>query len=107
MDNPIRDMVDNILSNKEAEALSNFEAAIANKLSDSLDAKKQEIAAGLGESTVTDKIIKAAEFVGDLVTGEFAKKMMQKKDDKKEEPPAQSPQKKDDTQSPQQTQPKK
>lgn len=91
-------MVDNILSNKEAEALSNFEAAIANKLSDSLDAKKQEIAAGLGESDLSDKINKAAEFIGDLVTGEAgrkaAEKMNQKKDEKPAQPPQQTPQKK-------------
>lgn len=95
MENPIRDMVDNILSNKEAEALSNFEAALAGKLNDALETRKQEIASGLGESDVSDKFNKAAEFIGDLFTGEAgrkaAEKMMQKKDEKKDDKPAQQP----------------
>ena len=90
MDNPIRDMVDNILSNKEAEALSNFETAVAVKLGDALDAKKQEIASGLGEeSSLSDKFNKAAEFVGNLFTGEIGRKMAEKPDQKKDEKPAQ------------------
>ena len=92
MENPIRDMVDNILSNKEAEALSNFEAALAGKLNDALETRKQEIASGLGESTLFDKINKAAEFIGDLVTGEAGRKAAEKMNQKKDEPPAQPPQ---------------
>ena len=97
MDDPIRDMVDNILSNKEAEALSNFETAVAVKLGDALDAKKQEIASGLGEeSGLSDKFNKAAEFIGDLFTGEAGRKLadkMMKKDDKEKDkaPPPQQP----------------
>jgi hypothetical protein len=52
MDSPIRNMIDNILSNKESEALVNFETAIADKLTDSLDMKKQEIATSLGKEQV-------------------------------------------------------
>lgn len=89
-------MVDNILSNKEAEALSNFETAVAVKLGDALDAKKQEIASGLGESDLTDKFNKAADFVGDLFTGEAGRKLadkMMRKDDKEKDkaPPPQQP----------------
>lgn len=54
MDSPIRNMIDNILSNKESEALVNFETAIAYKLTDSLDMKKQEIAASLGKEQMHD-----------------------------------------------------
>jgi hypothetical protein len=95
VDNPIRDMVDNILSNKEADALNNFETAIADKMHDALEIRKQEIASSLGESDLTDKFNKAADFIGDLFTGELgrkaAEKMMQKKDEKKDEKPAQQP----------------
>jgi len=94
MDHPIRNMVDNILSNKEAEALTDFETAIADKLHDSLESRKQEIASDLGESSVTDKFMQVANFVGDVVTGEYARKMMEpKKDDKApKNEPAQKPQ---------------
>jgi hypothetical protein len=54
MDSPIRNMIDNILSNKESEALVNFETAVADKLTDSLDMKKQEIAASLGQEQMHD-----------------------------------------------------
>ena len=49
MNSPIRDMVDNILSNKEAEALQNFESALADKMNTALELRKQEIAATLGQ----------------------------------------------------------
>lgn len=95
MDNPIRNMVDNILANKEAEALGNFETAIADKMNDALEIRKQEVASSLGESDLTDKINKAAEFIGDLVTGEAgrkaAEKMNQKKDEKQPAQPTQQP----------------
>ena len=88
-------MVDNILANKEAEALGNFETAIADKMNDALEVRKQEIASSLGESDLTDKINKAAEFIEDLVTGEAgrkaAEKMMQKKDEKQPAQPNQQP----------------
>jgi hypothetical protein len=48
MDNPIRDMVNNILTNKEADALQNFESAIADRMNDALELRKQEIASTLG-----------------------------------------------------------
>jgi hypothetical protein len=88
MDNPIRDMVDNILSNKESDALKNFEAAFASKLSDSLETRKQEVAADLGEqNSVTDKIMQAAKFVGKVFTGEMGREMSEpKQDDNKPEP---------------------
>jgi|688.fasta_scaffold605266_2 hypothetical protein len=86
MDNPIRDMVDNILSNKEADALKNFEAAFASKLSDSLETRKQEVAAELGEQhMVADKIMKAAEFVGKVFTGEFARDATEPKEQPKQD----------------------
>lgn len=94
MDSPIRNMIDNILSNKEAEAMTNFETAIADKMHDSLEARKQEIASGLGESSVTDKIMKAAEFVGDVFTGEAGRKMMEPKKDDKEKPAEPKPESK-------------
>lgn len=54
MDSPIRNMIDNILSNKEADALVNFETAIADKLTDSIEMRKQEIAASLGKTEMED-----------------------------------------------------
>lgn len=75
----IRSMIDNILANKEADALNDFNVAVAEKLTDSLDNKKQEIAAGLGENSVADKLMGAAKFVGDIVTGEAGKKAAEEK----------------------------
>jgi len=45
----VRNMVDNILNNREAEALEDFNTAIAVKLTDALDTRKQEIASTLGQ----------------------------------------------------------
>lgn len=49
MESPIRTMIDNILSNKESDALVNFETIVADKLTDSLESRKQEIASTLGQ----------------------------------------------------------
>ena len=49
----IRSMVSNIITNRETDAMRDFDAAIADKLTDALDHKKQEIASGLGESDNT------------------------------------------------------
>lgn len=54
MESPIRNMIDNILANKESEALVNFETAVADKLTDSLEMRKQEIAASLGQQQMDD-----------------------------------------------------
>ena len=54
MDSPIRNMIDNILANKEADALVNFETAVADKLTDSLEMRKQELAASLGQTQMDD-----------------------------------------------------
>lgn len=83
-------MVSNIIANRETDAMRDFDAAIADKLTDALDHKKQEIASGLGESDktkyadaegpaggkgITDKILKVAGAIGDVFTGEAGKKM--------------------------------
>jgi len=47
--NAVRDMVNNILAGKEADALNDFNTAVAEKLTDALDLRKQEVAAGLGQ----------------------------------------------------------
>jgi hypothetical protein len=52
--NAVRDMVNNILAGKEADALNDFNTAVAEKLTDALDFKKQEVAAGLGDDTPED-----------------------------------------------------
>lgn len=52
MESPTRNMIDNILSNKEADALVNFETIIADKLTDSLELRKQEIASSLGQEQI-------------------------------------------------------
>lgn len=54
MESPIRNMIDNILANKEADALVNFETAVADKLTDSLEMRKQELAASLGQTQMDD-----------------------------------------------------
>ena len=46
----IRNMIDNILNNKEADALEDFNTAVAVKLTDALDTRKQEIASTLGQN---------------------------------------------------------
>lgn len=88
----IRSMVSNIIANRETDAMRDFDAAIADKLTDALDHKKQEIASGLGESDntktsvadargpaggkgLTDKILGVAGAIGDIFTGEAGKKM--------------------------------
>lgn len=47
----IRNMVDNLLSNQEADAMKDFDTAISVKLTDALDTRRQEIAASLGQET--------------------------------------------------------
>ena len=64
----IRNMIDNILSNKEADALDNFNLAVAEKLTDSLDDRKQEIAAGLGQTDEEKKPIHMDPLVGSVMS---------------------------------------
>jgi hypothetical protein len=88
----IRSMVSNIIANRETDAMRDFDAAIADKLTDALDHKKQEVASGLGESDnnapgvasgrgpaggkgLTDKILSVAGAISDVFTGEAGKKM--------------------------------
>lgn len=53
----IRNMIDNIFSNKEADALNDFNTAVAEKLTDSLENRKQEIAAGLGQANEDQTVV--------------------------------------------------
>lgn len=53
----IRNMVDNILAGNNAEAQNNFNTAMAEKLTSSLDDRKQEIAASLGKKEEEDEAI--------------------------------------------------
>jgi len=57
MDNTeaIRNMVDNILNNKEADAMEDFNTAVAIKLTDALDNRKQELASALGQTPQTEE----------------------------------------------------
>jgi hypothetical protein len=50
----IQQMVDNIILGNQADAIKNFNDAMASKLSDSLDDKKTEIASSIGKTEVTD-----------------------------------------------------
>jgi hypothetical protein len=60
--NAVRDMVNNILAGKEADAMNDFNTAVAEKLTDALDLKKQEVAAELGEAdkSIPQKMMDAA-----------------------------------------------
>ena len=102
----IRSMVSNIITNRETDAMRDFDAAIADKLTDALDHKKQEIASGLGESDnnasgvasgrgpaggsgLTDKLLSVAGAIKDIVTGEAGKKWATPAEPRpKEQPPA-------------------
>ncbi len=53
----IRNMVDNILAGNNAEAQNNFNTAMAEKLTSSLDDRKQEIAASLGKKEEEDEAV--------------------------------------------------
>ena len=48
----IQNMIDNIINNKQADALQDFNTAMADKISDALDAKKIEIASSIGKTTI-------------------------------------------------------
>jgi hypothetical protein len=50
----IQQMVDNIIAGKQADALQDFNSAIASKITDALDVRKQEIASSLGKTEVTE-----------------------------------------------------
>ena len=50
----IQQMVDNIILGNQADAIKNFNDAMANKLSDALDDKKTAIASSIGKTEVTD-----------------------------------------------------
>jgi hypothetical protein len=50
----IQQMVDNIILGNQADAIKNFNDAIASKLSDALDDRKTEIASSIGKTEVTD-----------------------------------------------------
>lgn len=93
----IRSMVSNIITNRETDAMRDFDAAIADKLTDALDHKKQEIASGLGESDntktsvadarglaggkgLTNKILDVAGAVRDIFTGEYGRNMAMQAD---------------------------
>ena len=85
----IRNMIDNIFSNKEADALNDFNTAVAEKLTDSLENRKQEIAAGLGQANEEKKPVHMDPLVGsvmgiiDKLTGD-----KEKPSDKSPEKPA-------------------
>jgi predicted DNA-binding protein (UPF0251 family) len=67
--NAVRDMVNNILAGKEADAMNDFNTAVAEKLTDALDLRKQEVAAELGEAdkSMTQKVTDALGKVVDTV----------------------------------------
>ena len=48
----IQNMIDNIINNKQADALQDFNTAMADKISDALDVRKVEIASAIGKPTV-------------------------------------------------------
>jgi hypothetical protein len=50
----IQQMVDNIILGNQADAIKNFNDAMANKLSDALDDRKTAIASSIGKTEVTD-----------------------------------------------------
>jgi hypothetical protein len=104
----IRSMVSNIIANRETDAMRDFDAAIADKLTDALDHKKQEVASGLGESDnnapgvasgrgpaggsgLTDKLLRVAGAISDIVTGEAGKKWATSAEPPAGPPPATQP----------------
>lgn len=50
----IQQMVDNIILGNQADAIKNFNDAMASKLSDALDDRKTAIASSIGKPEVTD-----------------------------------------------------
>lgn len=48
----IQSMIDNIINNKQADALQDFNTAMADKISGALDIKKVEIASSIGKTTI-------------------------------------------------------
>lgn len=50
----IQQMVDNIILGNQADAIKNFNDAMASKLSDALDDEKTAIASSIGKTEVTD-----------------------------------------------------
>ena len=52
----VRNLVDNLLANREADAMQDFNAAMAAKLTDAFDTRRQEIASTLGQSTEEEEI---------------------------------------------------
>ena len=48
----IQNMIDNIISNKQSDALQDFNTAMADKISDALDVRKVEIASSIGKTTI-------------------------------------------------------
>jgi hypothetical protein len=50
----IQQMVDNIILGNQADAIKNFNDAMAYKLSDALDDEKTAIASSIGKTEVTD-----------------------------------------------------
>jgi hypothetical protein len=50
----IQQMVDNIILGNQADAIKNFNDAMASKLSDALDDRKTAIASSIGKTEVTD-----------------------------------------------------
>jgi len=50
----IQQMVDNIILGNQANAIKNFNDAMASKLSDALDDRKTAIASSIGKTEVTD-----------------------------------------------------
>lgn len=48
----IQNMIDNIINNKQADALQDFNTAMADKISGALDVKKVEIASSIGKTTI-------------------------------------------------------
>ena len=48
----IQNMIDNIINNKQADALQDFNTAMADKISGALDVRKIEIASSIGKTTI-------------------------------------------------------
>jgi hypothetical protein len=51
----IQNMIDNIINNKQADALQDFNTAMADKISDALDVRKVEIASAIGKTTIDEE----------------------------------------------------
>ena len=57
----INKMIDDIIDGNNTDAKDSFEAAISNKLTDALDAKKIELAQSIYSKEITDEPVPSEE----------------------------------------------